>query len=84
MVSTGEGRETVRCAVLGLTVLLAVTGCATATKPQPVAVQLTVDGMKVADASDLQAQAEAQLAYTLEYGYVARAGAAAEARACAR
>ncbi|RAS63772.1 hypothetical protein C8D87_106173 [Lentzea atacamensis] len=77
MVSNGEGRETVRCAVLGLTVLLAVTGCATAAKPQPTAVQLTVDGMKLADASDLQAQAEAQLAYTLEYGYVARAGAAA-------
>jgi hypothetical protein len=67
----------VRCAVLGLTVLLAVTGCATAPKTQPTAVQLRVDGMKLADASDLQAQAEAQLAYTLEYGYVARAGAAA-------
>lgn len=66
-----------RVAVLGLTVLLAVTGCATAPKTQPAAVQLRVDGLKVADASDLQAQAEAQLAYTLEYGYVARAGAAA-------
>lgn len=66
-----------RCAVLALTVLLAVTGCATATKTQPAAVQPTIDGVKVADASDLQAQAEAQLAYTLEYGYVARAGAAA-------
>jgi hypothetical protein len=63
--------------VLALTVLLAVTGCATAPRPQPAAVQVTVDGLKVADASDLQAQAEAQLAYTLEYGYVARAGAAA-------
>jgi hypothetical protein len=67
----------VRVAVLGLTVLLAVTGCGTSTKTQPAAVQLRVDGLKLADASDLQAQAEAQLAYTLEYGYVARAGAAA-------
>lgn len=66
-----------RGAVLGLTVLLAVTGCGTASQPQPVAVQLTVEGLKLADAADLQAQAEAQLAYTLEYGYVARAGAAA-------
>ena len=66
-----------RCAVLGLTVLLAMTGCATAPKTQPAAVTLTVDGLKVAEAADLQSQAEAQLAYTLEYGYVARAGAAA-------
>lgn len=66
-----------RCAVLGLAVLLAVTGCATAPAAQPAAVQLTVDGKKLAEASDLQANAEAQLAYTLEYGYVARAGAAA-------
>ncbi|RDI30826.1 hypothetical protein DFR72_104158 [Lentzea flaviverrucosa] len=66
-----------RCAVLGLTVLLAVTGCATAPAAQPAAVQLTMDGKKLADASELQATAEAQLAYTLDYGYVARAGAAA-------
>ncbi|SMD22241.1 hypothetical protein SAMN05660733_06670 [Lentzea albidocapillata] len=66
-----------RCAVLGLTVLLAVTGCATAPAAQPAAVQLTMDGKKLADASELQANAEAQLAYTLDYGYVARAGAAA-------
>lgn len=66
-----------RCAVLGLTVLLAVTGCATAPKTQPAAVQPTIEGKKLADASELQSQAEAQLAYTLEYGYVARAGAAA-------
>lgn len=66
-----------RCALLGLTVLLAVTGCATAPAPQPTAVQLTVEGRKLADAAELQAQAEAQLAYTLDYGYVARAGAAA-------
>ncbi|WP_439663326.1 hypothetical protein ACSHWB_18920 [Lentzea sp. HUAS TT2] len=63
--------------MLGLTVLLAVTGCATAPATQPAALQLTVDGKKLAQASDLQANAEAQLAYTLEYGYVARAGAAA-------
>ncbi len=66
-----------RSAVLGLTVLLAVTGCATAPTAKPAAVQLTVEGLKLSDASDLQAQAESQLAYTLEYGYVARAGAAA-------
>lgn len=36
-----------------------------------------MDGKKLAGASELQANAEAQLAYTLEYGYVARAGAAA-------
>ncbi|MCR3747997.1 hypothetical protein LX88_001935 [Lentzea californiensis] len=36
-----------------------------------------MDGKKLADASELQATAEAQLAYTLDYGYVARAGAAA-------
>lgn len=66
-----------RGAVLGLTVLLAVTGCATAPKTQQKAVQLTVEGLKLAGASDLQSQAEAQLAYTLDYGYVARAGAAA-------
>jgi hypothetical protein len=67
----------VRFALLGLTVLLAATGCATAPAAQPTAVQLTVDGRKLADAAELQAQAEAQLAYTLDYGYVARAGAAA-------
>jgi len=67
----------VRGAALGLTVLFAVTGCATAPKAQPTAVSLTIDGLKLADAPDLQAQAEAQLAYTLDYGYVARAGAAA-------
>jgi hypothetical protein len=72
-----RGARTVRGAVLGLTVLLAVTGCATAPAAQRAAVQLTVEGKKLADAADLQAQAEAQLAYTLEYGYVARAGAAA-------
>ncbi len=67
-----------RCAaVLGLTVLVAVSGCATAPKATPAAVTLTVDGLKLAQASDLQSEAEAQLAYTLEYGYVARAGAAA-------
>ncbi len=66
-----------RGAALGLTVLFAVTGCATAPKAQPTAVSLTIDGLKLADAPDLQAQAEAQLAYTLDYGYVARAGAAA-------
>jgi hypothetical protein len=62
---------------MGLTVLLAVTGCATAPAAQPTAVALTVEGKKLADAAELQAQAEAQFAYTLEYGYVARAGAAA-------
>ncbi|SEQ00440.1 hypothetical protein SAMN04488000_101936 [Lentzea albida] len=67
-----------RAAVLGLAVLLAVTGCGTsAPAGQQAAPRLTVDGKKLADASDLQANAEAQLAYTLEYGYVARAGAAA-------
>lgn len=66
-----------RVAVLGLSVLLALTACGTSTATKPTAVQLRVDGMKLADASDLQAQAEAQLSYTLEYGYVARAGAAA-------
>ena len=66
-----------RAGVLGLAVLLAMTGCATAPAAQPTAVQLTVDGRKLADASDLQSLAESQLAYTLEYGYVARAGAAA-------
>lgn len=66
-----------RVAVLGLSVLLALTACGTSTATKPAAVQLRVDGMKLADASDLQAQAEAQLSYTLEYGYVARAGAAA-------
>ncbi|KJK48076.1 hypothetical protein UK23_17980 [Lentzea aerocolonigenes] len=63
--------------MLGLSVLLALTACGTSTATKPTAVQLRVDGLKLADASDLQAQAEAQLAYTLEYGYVARAGAAA-------
>ena len=67
-----------RAAVLGLAVLLAVTGCGTsAPAAQQAAPPLTVAGKKLADASDLQANAEAQLAYTLEYGYVARAGAAA-------
>ena len=50
-----------RCALLGLTVLLAVTGCATAPAPQQTAVQLTVDGKKLADAAEVQAQAEAHL-----------------------
>ncbi|GLY52475.1 hypothetical protein Lesp01_61310 [Lentzea sp. NBRC 102530] len=64
--------------MLGLTVLLAATGCATsAPASQPASIQVTIDGKKLADATDLQANAEAQLAYTLEYGYVARAGAAA-------
>lgn len=67
-----------RGAVLGLSVLLAVTGCATsAPATQPAALQPTIEGKRLADASELQSQAEAQLAYTLEYGYVARAGAAA-------
>ena len=66
-----------RCAVLGLSVLLAVAGCATAPRADPANVTLTIDGKRLAGASDLQSEAEAQLAYTLEYGYVARAGAAA-------
>jgi hypothetical protein len=63
--------------VLGLAVLLTAAGCATAPKGEPAAVTLTVDGRKLAGASDLQSEAEAQIAFTLEYGYVARAGAAA-------
>lgn len=63
--------------MLALTVLAAVAGCATAPKAEPKAVSLTIDGLKLAQASDLQAEAEAQISYTLEYGYVARAGAAA-------
>ncbi|SDG76130.1 hypothetical protein SAMN05216553_11190 [Lentzea fradiae] len=72
-----RGAKTVRGALLGLTILLAVAGCATTPASQPTSVQLTVDGVKLAGADDLQSQAEAQLAYTLDYGYVARAGAAA-------
>ncbi|KOV76676.1 hypothetical protein ADL03_43025 [Nocardia sp. NRRL S-836] len=63
--------------MLGLTVLLAAAGCATAPKAESTAVTLTVDGKKLAGASELQSQAEAQISFTLEYGYVARAGAAA-------
>ncbi len=66
-----------RCAVLGLAVLLAATGCATAPQAELTAVTLTVDGRKLAGASELQSEAEAQISFTLEYGYVARAGAAA-------
>lgn len=66
-----------RRAALALTVLAAVAGCATAPKAEPAAVSLTIDGLKLGQASDLQAEAEAQISYTLEYGYVARAGAAA-------
>ncbi|GLZ35766.1 hypothetical protein Lesp02_79530 [Lentzea sp. NBRC 105346] len=38
---------------------------------------LTIHGKAVLSAADLEAQAEAQLAYTLDFGYVARAGSAA-------
>ncbi|ANZ36264.1 hypothetical protein BBK82_09510 [Lentzea guizhouensis] len=63
--------------MLGLAVLLVTTGCATAPQAGQPAPTLTIGGKKLAGASDLQSEAEAQISFTLEYGYVARAGAAA-------
>lgn len=56
---------------------LLVASCATPPPPEPRDVTLTIKGKTVLGAPDLQSQAEAQLAYTLGFGYVARAGSAA-------
>ena len=63
-----------RCALLGLTVLLAVTGCATAPTPQPASVQLTVEGRKLADAAELQDQIAVAEAAGVSVGSIVTAG----------
>ncbi len=53
---------------------LFVVGCGAATPVRPAAPALTIGGSPVVDPQGLQMQAEAELSYTLSFGYVARAG----------
>ncbi|MFC5055069.1 hypothetical protein [Saccharothrix xinjiangensis] len=55
---------------------LVTAGCATPAFSAE-QVRLTLDGQPVLDAPALQARAEAELSYTLSFGYVARTGGAA-------
>jgi hypothetical protein len=65
-----------RCAVLALVpvVIAVVTGCSTPMAKSAAAVELTIKGEQVLVPQELQAQAEAELSYTLNFGYVARTG----------
>jgi hypothetical protein len=55
-------------------VIAAVTSCSTPIAKTAAAVELTVKGEQVLLPQELQAQAEAELSYTLNFGYVARTG----------
>ncbi|MEV0681009.1 hypothetical protein AB0I60_31280 [Actinosynnema sp. NPDC050436] len=59
--------------VLALVVLLAG-GCGAAVPDRTTPPALTIGGRAVVDAQGLQMEAEAELSYTLSFGYVARAG----------
>ncbi|MFC6092129.1 hypothetical protein [Saccharothrix lopnurensis] len=59
-----------------LLLALVTAGCATPAFSAE-QVRLTLDGQPVLDAPALQARAEAELSYTLSFGYVARTGGAA-------
>ncbi|MEU4807065.1 hypothetical protein [Actinosynnema sp. NPDC023587] len=60
-------------AVLAVVVLL-VAGCGAAVPDRTGEPGLTIGGRAVLDPQGLQVEAEAQLSYTLSFGYVARAG----------
>jgi hypothetical protein len=55
-------------------VIAAVTSCSTPIAKTAAAVELTIKGEQVLLRQELQAQAEAELSYTLNFGYVARTG----------
>ncbi|GGP60762.1 hypothetical protein GCM10010185_36540 [Saccharothrix coeruleofusca] len=60
--------------VAGLALVAAVAGCSTPPARSAEQVKLTIKGQPVLDAQALQAQAESELSYALNFGLVARAG----------